>query len=133
LVSPRWNAVSRKRTVIAVGENDQVTRKLSKSKHPGVTDLIKDLVRQYWLNMLAIAMFVAALLRYVRLGGWEEHLVPFASAVFGLVCVIASEEVAEWTGGYGWTRQQWRQYPSAFVRFAGGVALVVATVVLYLR
>ena len=85
-------------------------------------DLIKEFVRQYWLNMLAFAMFLAALIRYVHLAGWEQHLVPFASAAFGFVCVIASDEMAEWTGRYGWSRQQWRQHPSSFVRFAGGVA-----------
>ncbi len=78
-------------------------------------------------------MFLAALIRYVRLAGWEQHLLPFAYAAFGFVCVIASDEVAEWTGRYGWSRQQWRQDPGSFVRFAGGVVLVVATVVLYLR
>jgi hypothetical protein len=96
-------------------------------------DLFKDILRQYWLNLLACAVFLAALVRYVWLAGWEQHLVPFASAAFGFVCVIASDEMADWTGGYGWTRQQWRQYPDSFVRFSGGVALIVATVVLYLR
>ena len=94
-------------------------------------DLIRDFLRQYWLNFLAFLVFLAALVRYVGLAGWEQHLVPFAVAAFGFVCVVASDEVADWTGRYGWTRQQWRQYPSTFVRFAGGVALVVATVVLY--
>jgi hypothetical protein len=94
-------------------------------------ELVKDFIRQYWFNVLAFAVFIAALIRYLRLAGWEQHLVPFACAAFGFVCVVASDEVAEWTGGYGWTRQQWWQYPGTFVRFAGGVALVVATVVLY--
>jgi len=96
-------------------------------------DLIRGLVRQYWVNILALVVFLAALIRYVRLAGWEQHLVPFAWAAFGLVCVVASDEVAEWTGRYGWTRQQWWQHPSTFVRFSGGLILVVATVVLYCR
>ena len=96
-------------------------------------DLIKQLVRQYWLNILAFAVFLASLIRYVRLAEWEQRLVPFACAAFGFVCVVASDEVAEWMGGYGWTRQQWWQYPGTFVRFVGGVALVVATVILFRR
>ena len=74
-------------------------------------ELLKDFLRQYWLNMVAFAIFVAALIRYVQLAQWEQELVPFVVAFFGFVCVIASEEVSDWTGRYGWTRQQWRQYP----------------------
>ncbi len=96
-------------------------------------DLSKNLVRQYGLNALALCVFLAALIRYVHLAGWEQNLVPFASSAFGFVCVVASDEVADWTGRYGWTRQQWWQYPGTFVRFAGGVALVAATVILYCR
>ena len=99
---------------------------------PGM-DLLKDILRQYWVNVLACVVFLAALVRYVQLAGWEQHPVPFASAGFGFVCVIASDEVAEWTGHYGWTRQQWRQYPDSVIRFAGGVTLIVATTVLYMR
>jgi len=94
-------------------------------------DTIKEFLRQFWLHIVAFAIFVAALVRYVQLAQWEQQLVPFASAAFGFVCVVASDEVAEWTGRYGWSRQQWWQYPGTFVRFAGGVALVVATVALY--
>jgi hypothetical protein len=96
-------------------------------------NMIKEFVRQYWLHALAFAVLLAAVVRYVRLAGWEQHLVPFASAAFGFVCVVAGDEVAEWTGRYGWTRQQWWQYPGTFVRLAGGVTLLVATVVLYCR
>lgn len=96
-------------------------------------ELIKDFLRQYWINIIAFAVFLAALLRYIQLARWEQHFTPFAVAAFGFICVIASEEVAEWTGRYGWTRQQWWNYPSNYVRVAGGVALLVATVVLYSR
>jgi hypothetical protein len=94
-------------------------------------EMIKDILRQFWLNMVALAVLIAAVVRYVQLGKWEQLLVPFAIAAFGFVCVIASEEVSDWTGRYGWTRQQWWQYPGTVVRFAGSIALVVATVVLY--
>lgn len=94
-------------------------------------ELFRDFLRQYWLNMLAFAVFVAAVVRYVQLGQWEQQLVPFAVAGLGFMCVVASDEVSDWTGWYGWTRQQWRQYPVEFVRFAGALALVVATIMLY--
>ena len=44
---------------------------------------------------------------------------------------MAGDEVAEWTGRYGWTRQQWWHYPGTFVQLGGGIMLVVATVLLY--
>lgn len=96
-------------------------------------DLIKQFVRQYWFNILASSVFLAGLIRYVLLAAWKQHGVTLACAVFGLVCVVASDEVVEWTGRYGWSRQQWWQYPGTFVRFAGSVVLVVATVILFRR
>ena len=96
-------------------------------------DLIKMFVRQYWLNLLAAGVFAADVFRYVRLGRWEQQLVPLAFAVFGFVCVVASEEVADWTGSYGWTRQQWRRRPPGAVRLTGGILLFLATIVLYSR
>jgi hypothetical protein len=96
-------------------------------------DLIKSLLRQYWLNLIALAVFAAALARYIHLARWEENLKPFAYAALGVLCVVASEEVAEWTGGYGWTRQQWWTYPASWVRGFGGAALIIATIQLYLR
>ena len=94
-------------------------------------DLITMFLRQYWLNLLAAGVFAAYLIRYVRLAEWEPRLAPFAFAAFGFVSVVASQEVAEWTGRYGWTRQQWWQDPPSYVRFTGGVMLIVATIVLY--
>ncbi len=95
--------------------------------------LIKQVFRQYWLNILAFAMCLAAIVRYARLAEWEQNFVPVASAVFGFACVVASDEVVEWTGRYGWTRQQWRQYPGTSVRVAGILGLVVGTIILYCR
>jgi hypothetical protein len=94
-------------------------------------EMIKDILRQFWMNLVALVVLIAAVARYVQLGRWEQLLVPFAIAVFGFVCVIASEEVSDWTGRHGWNRQQWWQYPGTVVQAAGGIALVVATVVLY--
>jgi hypothetical protein len=96
-------------------------------------DFIKALIRQHWVNLLALAVFGAAVIRYVYLARWEEHLLLFAYAGLGFLCVVASEEVAEWTGRYGWTRQQWWEYPATWVRCFGGVALIIATIQLYLR
>ena len=80
-------------------------------------DFIKALVRQYWPNLLALAVFAAALIRYIHLARWEGRLELVAYAALGFLCVIASDEVAEWTGQYGFTRQQWWAYPAHYVRW----------------
>jgi len=98
-------------------------------------DLIRAFLRQYWLNVLAFVIFVAAAVRFYFLDDWIENAELIGSAIFGFAAFVASEEVevAVITGHYGWTRQQWWQHPASFVRFTGGVALVVATVLLYWR
>ena len=63
--------------------------------------LLKDFLRQYWLNMVAFTIFVVALIRYVQLAKWEQQLVPFAVAAFGFVCVIARDAVSDCTGRWG--------------------------------
>jgi hypothetical protein len=37
----------------------------------------------------------------------------------GMVMVVASDEVSEWTGSYGWTRSQWRKYPTWYIKLGG--------------
>jgi hypothetical protein len=96
-----------------------------------VIRLITQLLRQYWLQLLATAVFVAAGWRYWQLGRWLENIDLILIAFGSLVAVIAADEFAEWTGNYGWTRQQWRQWPEWFVRGAGMMALVVVTVLLF--
>ena len=80
--------------------NDRYTRQ---RQWCDAMELLTDIVRQYWLNIVASAIFVAALVRYVRLAQWEQQLVPFAVAAVGFVCVVASDEVSDWTGRYGWS------------------------------
>ena len=52
-------------------------------------------------------------------------------AVGGFVMFVASEEFSDWTGGYGFTRQQWYTTPSWYIRLVGGIMLVACTWSLY--
>jgi uncharacterized protein YjeT (DUF2065 family) len=96
--------------------------------------LPRGILRQYGLNLLAIGIFIIALVRYCRLNDafdFNPHLRMIAFAFGGLVMFIASDAWSDWTGGYGLTRQQWLALPAWFIRIAGGVLLVYFTVALY--
>ena len=66
-------------------------------------DIIKDILRQYWLHALALLVLIFAAIRYWLLGDYFEinrlRLMIFAFG--GFVAVVASEEFADWTGRYG--------------------------------
>ena len=81
-------------------------------------------VRDYWLHVLAMAIFVACVGRYVALAEWEARFEEIALAGFGFVSMVAADEVAEWTGSYGWNRQQWWQQPTWYVRGVGALCLL---------
>ena len=96
-------------------------------------DLIKDILRQYWLQALALLVLISAAVRYWRLGNYFEfdrlRLMIFAFG--GFVAFVASEEFSDWTGQYGFTRSQWYTTPSWYIRLVGGIALVYCTLALY--
>ena len=95
-------------------------------------DLIKDILRQYWLHALALAVLVCAAVRYWRLGDplQANHLRLMLLAFGGFVAVVASEEFSDWTGHYGLTRAQWLTTPSWWIRLIGGIVLVYCTIAL---
>ncbi|MCH8923199.1 MAG: hypothetical protein IIA67_08650 [Planctomycetes bacterium] len=88
-------------------------------------DAFKQFLRYYWLHLLATVIFAACVWRYVALAEWEARFEEIALAGFGFVSVVAADEVAEWTGRYGWTRQRWWQQPIWYVRGAGVLCLIV--------
>ncbi len=96
-------------------------------------DIIKDILRQYWLHVLALIVLICAAIRYWLLGDYFEinrlRLMIFAFG--GFVAVVASEEFSDWTGHYGFTRAQWFSTPSWYIRLVGGIALVYCTIALY--
>jgi hypothetical protein len=82
-----------------------------------------DNLRMYWPHGLATILFVIAVWRYLTIGQWEAQLIAICAAAFGFVCVVASHEVADWTGRYGWTHESFWTYPPTYVRFVGFVFL----------
>lgn len=78
----------------------------------------------YWPHVLAAVLLGVAIWQYVSAAQWEPYLKAMAIAVFGFVCVVASHEMADWTGRYGWTYQSFWTYPPTYVRFFGFVLLV---------
>ena len=91
-------------------------------------NVVKDIFRYYWPQLLGIAVFAIAVARYIQLGEWEDNLKPFILAFYGFVCVVAGDEVSEWTGRYGWTRQQFFVDPPSLIRFQGAFVLMISTV-----
>ncbi len=96
--------------------------------------ILRDILKQYLVNVLAIGVFVCATVRYCRLNDGFDlnlHLRWIALAFGGLVMFIASEEFSEWSGRYGVSRQHWLMTPAWYIRLVGGILLVYFTVALY--
>lgn len=94
---------------------------------------IREFLDQFWLPIVALGILGVAIARYVYLGRWEDNFIPMIIAAFSFVCVVAADEVSDWTGWYGWTHQQYRNTPESAVRIAGAVGLIAATITLYYR
>jgi hypothetical protein len=96
-------------------------------------DFLRAILRQYWPNIVACAVFAFAVLRYWRLGNYLEtrHLMLIVFAFGGLVAFVGSDEWAEYTGWYGLTRDQFSTVPSVLIRVVGGIVLVAATLGLF--
>ena len=102
---------------------------------------IKAFLRQYWTQMLAIAVFICAAVRYWQLGRWldEDHVTGIAIALAGLVLVLVGNE---WTASPSgdserltrdphWIRRRSFTYRSWVGPIAGGIALIWGTIALY--
>ena len=61
-----------------------------------------DNIQMYWPHALATLLFAIALARYMWIGRYESLARSMAAAFFGFVCVVASHEVADWTGWFRW-------------------------------
>ncbi|NLF08431.1 MAG: hypothetical protein GX594_10690 [Pirellulaceae bacterium] len=94
-------------------------------------NLIKDILRQYWPNVLALLFLLCAAYRYWMLGEYFDNIRLMIFAFGGFVAVVASEEFSDWTGRYGFTRKQFFTTPEAYIRIGGGIVLVYCTLALY--
>jgi hypothetical protein len=80
---------------------------------------LKDNINMHWPIVAGLVLFAPAAWLYYSHGRWEEEITEGALAVFGLVCTIAPDEVAGWTGRYGWTYESFWSYPPTYLRFMG--------------
>jgi hypothetical protein len=101
------------------------------ASHSSSMNAFLDIVRQYWLNAIALIAFAFAAARYIHIADWEGRLIQVLLAFGGMVMVVASDEFADWTGRYGWTRNQWLQYPGWFVKLVGIILLGWMLIKLY--
>lgn len=80
---------------------------------------LNDVVREHWLNLLALCAFACVGFRLWQLPWLWEQATTLAVAFGGLVAIVFSDEWSEYTGRYGMTRDQFRTQPSWFVRIWG--------------
>lgn len=92
----------------------------------------KDNVQMYWPLVIGVLLFIPAAWKYYSLGQWEAQAGSAAVAVLGLVSMLAPDEVASWTGRYGWTYDSFWNYPPTYVRFFG-LALQIGLLVFGFR
>jgi hypothetical protein len=85
--------------------------------------MLWEIIRRYWPNVLALVAFGFAAAGYINLANLQGRVSQILLAFGGMVMVVASDEVSEWTGSYGWTRSQWRQYPTLYVKLGGAFLL----------
>lgn len=84
------------------------------------------------LRFLAIAVFIIAGIRYLSLQRWGDFIVEIIVAWFGLLSILASSEVADFTGDYGWTRDEWWLSSENIVELIGWMLLIVASVRMFM-
>jgi hypothetical protein len=127
-----WCATGRGPIAIDYGKSDSKIESYA-TNYKETDFLMLSILRNYWLQLLSIAIFVAAAWKYWRLGDWESNLRLILIAFFGLVSVIAAEEMMEWSGHYRWSHSQFVVTPDWWIRGMGFIALVVTASALFWR
>jgi len=92
----------------------------------------RDNLQLYGPPAAALLLLAIAIGRYIVAARWEQNFVSLAFALFGFVSAVASDEVADWTGRYGWTSDSYWTYPPIWVRVSG-FAILIAVIVLGFR
>ncbi len=66
---------------------------------------LTDNLRLHWPLLVGLLLFLPAAWKYSSLGRWEAHVVSAAMGLYGRASTAFADEVASWTGRYGWTYQ----------------------------
>lgn len=85
------------------------------------------------LPAVAVVVLAIALGKVWISVSWGRDLKVLLLALLGFVMFVFPDEVAQTTGGYGWTRAQWRELPAGLVKWAGAAKLAVCTALLLAR
>ncbi len=96
--------------------------------------ILRDIVRQYWVNLIAAGVFACVALRYCCLNdafALNRHLEWLVLVFVGMVMFIGSEQWSEWAGHFSVIRWQWVPTPPWLIRLVGGILLVCFTIALY--
>ena len=86
----------------------------------------RDNLSMHWPLPVGLLLFAPVVWRYVALAQWEKHLETMALATLAFMSVVAADEVASYTGRYGWTYESFWTYPPTWVRTAGIAMLIWA-------
>lgn len=84
------------------------------------------------LRLLAVVVFIAVVIRYLSLQRWGDLAAEIIVAWFGLLSILASSEVADFSGDYGWTRDQWWLSSEDIIEVIGWALLIVAAARMYM-
>ena len=93
-----------------------------------IPQFLKHVLRHHGVEVFAITLFCVCIWRGFSIRPLEDAIVPFVAALGGLICSIAPDEVSDCTGYYGWSTQQYRNYPPAFLRGLGVVVLIATAI-----
>lgn len=95
--------------------------------------ILRDILRQYWTNLLALAVFACAFARYWQLNAVEphHHLEPLVLAFVGFCMFAFSETLSEWGDHFDLDRWKWIPTPPWFIRLVGGILLLYFAVALF--
>ena len=73
--------------------------------------------------LIALGLLVGSFIKVAINGQWSSEWDALALVLAGFVMLSFSETFAEYTGHYGWTREQWLQSPTWYVKLFGGILL----------
>jgi hypothetical protein len=80
-------------------------------------------VRGLIVNVLALLVAIASLVKVWLTHTWESHLVELLLGFGGLVAFLFPDEFSSWQGRQGWRTDQWRFPPAWWIRFGGALIL----------
>jgi len=95
--------------------------------------VIKDLLRQHWPNVLAVAVFAGVVWRYFGLGDRRRDLawIWIFVAVMGLGVSVASEVLTEFMDFWGGSYRRLSSRPAWLYRVVGAVLLAWSVIELF--